>query len=207
MWPHRCFFFYILAIIYSFLIHFPFRRYVFSVCSLHPVLTGPVRQISLNLSLPLSLPKIVLHPSISSLLFLPTLYLICLILSHLPSDFADSLYLNPRPHHHPDLLHISLLSSLGSLVPLSSFPHANCWNVLAISGVSLPSSSSSCHIFHEKRARNHELSLLFGSCVAAWWHLMPFQDQEEPEIRQSQCRSMWCVWEYLMDAATKEWHI
>lgn len=131
---------------------------VFSICPLHPLLTGPVRQISLSAFITA---RVVLHPSISALPFLPTFYLICLIPSRLPSD-------ENTPPLPPHVLHISLVSSLASLVPLLSFPPANCWNVLAIFGVSLPSSSSSCHIFHGKKVGNYELSLLFGSCVTAW---------------------------------------
>lgn len=198
-------FIYILTIIDQSYIYYPYPFSIwicfFSVCSLHPVLTGPIRQISRNLSLPLSPPKIVLHPSISALPFLSTLYLICLIPSHLPSDFADSPCIWTAPLL--DLLHISPVSSLASLIPLLSFPPRNCWYVLAIFGVLLPSSSSCCHISMKKELKTKT----FHCSLAHAWLWMLFQDQEEPGIRQSQCRSMWRVRGSPVDPTAKEWHI
>lgn len=138
------------------------------ICSLHPVLTGPIRQISLNRSLPLSPPKIVLHPSISALPasfphFISSVSSPLICLQILPTLAVSE----PPPHPPstpttPDLLHISLMSFLASPIPRLSFPPANCWNVLAIFGVLLPSSSSSCHICHER-----ELKIMSFHCSLA----------------------------------------
>lgn len=148
----------------SYLIHFPFEYvFVFLSWSLHPVLTGPIRQISLNRSLPLSPPKIALHPSISALPasfphFISSVSSPLICLQILPTLAVSE----PPTPTTPDLLHISLMSFLASPIPRLSFPPANCWNVLAIFGVLLPSSPSSCHICHER-----ELKIMSFHCSLA----------------------------------------
>lgn len=65
-------------------------------------------------------------------------------------------------------------SSLAPPPPPSSFPPANCWSVLAILGVSLPSSYSSCHSFAKKSLKLWAFASVL--CMTAWW-LMPRKNQ------------------------------
>lgn len=132
-----------------------------------------------SIVLSLSPPKIVLHPSIS----LPSHTLSHL--SHsLPSAFRFCLLFGPHDNciWIPPPLHAVFLFAPSP----PSFPPANCWSILAIFGVLLPSSSSSCHSFIKKSSK------LCSVC-----YCMVIDAQEEPRIRKSQCVSMWRVWESL----------
>lgn len=151
------------------------------------------------------LPKIVLHSSISSLVFLLTLYLICLLSSHLPSDFAY--------HSAPMIIVVAspLLSrffcctfNFCPLLLLFHPPPPSHFLLLiagAIFGVLLASFSSSCHIFMKKILKlwsSATLLCIHGNiwCPGRSW------DQEKPV-----CVNVTCLKISLKDPATKDWHI
>lgn len=149
------------------LVHFPFLcQILVPICPLCAVLMGGIGPISLNRSLSLSPPKIVLHPSIS----LPSHTLSHL--SHsLPCAFRFCLLFGPL-----FAFELSLLSTLFlSCPPLPpSFPPANCWSVLAI-----------FILFFLSQFCEEEFKMM-SFCFCSVRDCMVIDAQEEPRIRKSQ---------------------